>query len=71
MRLENVTMLFCDNEESQHYFYVPDDLLEDMNTSEFQCPICGCEISSEAGRVILVASSGKDTLKLIDEYGEE
>jgi len=64
MHLVELRLLFCDD---GHSFYIPNDEIRDLD--DLVCPICTREISSEASRTVLMASSGRDTMKLYEEYG--
>lgn len=73
MRLEEITILFC---EQEHRLYIPNDQLEteldDIDVaSNMQCLICGGSIVSETSKTILIADNYEDTVKLLYEYEGE
>jgi len=64
MHLVELTLLSC---ESGHDYYIPNE--EEVNLDELQCPFCGESVATEASRTVLMASSGRDTMKMYEEYG--
>lgn len=65
MHIEDLTLCTC---EEGHNFYIPND--ESVDLTDVSCPMCGEEVATEANRTVLVATTGNDTLELLEKYGK-
>lgn len=61
MHVEGLIFCQCEND---HGFYIADS--EEINLDMVTCPICRAYVATEASRTVLVATTGKDAMKLLD-----